>query len=249
MTQESQVKKTALVTGASRGIGRAIARELGKAGMKVLCVARSEESASRAVEAVRGDGGEAMAYACDVADPESVRTVSAEILEHHECVDVLVNNAGITRDMLFIRMSEEDWNAVLRTNLDSCFHWTKELVRPMTRRRWGRIINISSVIGLTGNAGQANYAAAKAGMIGLTKSLAKELAARSITVNAVAPGFIETDMTRELSDEVRENILKMVPLKRMGEPEDIASMVGFLSGPSSGYITGQVFTVDGGMVM
>ncbi len=249
MSEESEVKKTALVTGASRGIGLAIARELGNAGMKVLCVARSEESASRAVDAVRADGGEAMAYGCDVADPGAVRKVAGEILEQHECVDVLVNNAGITRDMLFIRMSEEDWNAVLRTNLDGCFHWTKELSRPMTRRRWGRIVNISSVIGLTGNAGQANYAAAKAGMIGFTKSLAKELAARSITVNAVAPGFIETDMTKDLPDEVRENILKMVPLKRMGEPADIAAMVGFLAGPAAGYITGQVFTVDGGMVM
>lgn len=249
MTDQSEVKKTALVTGASRGIGLAIAKELGAKGFRVLCVARSEESASRAVDAVREEGGEAEAFGCDVADPSAVRKTATDILERHECVDVLVNNAGITRDMLFIRMSEEDWNAVLRTNLDSCFHWTKELVRPMTRRRWGRIINISSVIGLTGNAGQANYAAAKAGMIGFTKSLAKELAARSITVNAVAPGFIETDMTRELSEEVRENILKMVPLKRMGEPSEIAATVGFLAGATAGYITGQVFTVDGGMVM
>ncbi|MEM0965539.1 MAG: 3-oxoacyl-[acyl-carrier-protein] reductase [Verrucomicrobiota bacterium] len=249
MSDDVEVKKTAVVTGASRGIGLSIAKELGKSGYRVIGVARSEESASRAVDAVRSEGGEAEAYGCDVADAEAVAEVSEKILEKYECVDVLVNNAGITRDMLFIRMSDEDWDAVLQTNLKSCFNWTKNLVRPMTRRRWGRIINISSVIGLTGNAGQANYAAAKAGMIGFTKSLAKELAARSITVNAVAPGFIQTDMTNELSEEIQENILKMIPLKRMGSAEDIAAIVGFLAGPSAGYITGQVFTVDGGMVM
>jgi len=249
MSQEIEEKKTALVTGASRGIGLGIATELGRLGFRVICVARSEESAMNAVKAVRADGGEAEAYGCDVADPEAVAKTADIILEKYECVDILVNNAGITRDMLFIRMSEEDWDSVLKTNLNSCFYWSKQLVRPMTRRRWGRVINISSVIGLTGNAGQANYAAAKAGMIGFTKSLAKELASRSITVNAVAPGFIETDMTKELPDDVQQNILKMIPLKRMGTPQDIASVVGFLTGPSAGYITGQVFTVDGGMVM
>lgn len=249
MTDQVEEKKTALVTGASRGIGLAIARELGRQGLRVVCVARTEESASKAVKAVREEGGEAEAFGCDVADSEAVSQTAEKILEKYECVDVLVNNAGITRDMLFIRMSEEDWDAVLKTNLNSCFYWSKNLVRPMTRRRWGRVINISSVIGLTGNAGQANYAAAKAGMIGFTKSLAKELAARSITVNAVAPGFIETDMTRELGEEIQGNILKMIPLKRMGTPEEVAATVGFLAGPSAGYITGQVFTVDGGMVM
>ena len=249
MSAENMDKKTALVTGASRGIGLAIAKELGSLGFRVLCVARSTESASRAVEAVREDGGEAEAYGCDVGDSAAVAKTAEEILEKHECVDVLVNNAGITRDMLFIRMSDEDWEAVLQTNLNSCFYWSKNLVRPMTRRRWGRVINITSVIGLTGNAGQANYAAAKAGMIGFTKSLAKELAARSITVNAVAPGFIQTDMTKELSDDIQANILKMIPLKKMGAPEDIAKTVGFLVGPGAEYITGQVFTVDGGMVM
>ena len=249
MADEIEEKKTALVTGASRGIGLAIARELGSAGFRVIAVARSEESASKAVDAVRADGGEAEAFGCDVGDADSVARVSETVLEKNECIDVLVNNAGITRDMLFIRMSDEDWSDVLRTNLDSCFHWCKNLARPMTRRRWGRVINISSVIGLTGNAGQANYAAAKAGMIGFTKSLAKELAPRSITVNAVAPGFVETDMTGGLGEEIRADILKMIPLKRMGAPEDIASLVGFLAGSSAGYITGQVFTVDGGMVM
>ncbi|MBC2601555.1 3-oxoacyl-ACP reductase FabG [Puniceicoccus vermicola] len=249
MSEQVEEKKTALVTGASRGIGLAIARELGSLGFRVLCVARSEESASKAVEAVRADGGEAEAYGVDVSDSKAVAAASEEILKKYECVDVLVNNAGITRDMLFIRMSEDDWDAVLQTNLNSCFYWSKNLIRPMTRRRWGRVINISSVIGLTGNAGQANYAAAKAGMIGFTKSLAKELAARSITVNSVAPGFIQTDMTNELGEDIQGNILKMIPLKRMGKPEDIAATVGFLAGPNAGYITGQVFTVDGGMVM
>tara|TARA_R100000027_G_scaffold67314_2_gene65546 strand:+ start:23479 stop:24228 length:750 start_codon:yes stop_codon:yes gene_type:complete len=249
MTDQAEEKKTALVTGASRGIGLAIAKELGSLGFRVLCVARSVESASRAVEAVREQGGEAEAYGCDVADSEAVAAASEEILKKYECVDVLVNNAGITRDMLFIRMSEDDWDDVLKTNLNSCFYWSKNLIRPMTRRRWGRVINISSVIGLTGNAGQANYAAAKAGMIGFTKSLAKELAARSITVNSVAPGFIATDMTQKLGDEIQTNILKMIPMKRMGDPEEIAATVGFLAGPRAGYITGQTFTVDGGMVM
>ncbi|MGE9291673.1 MAG: 3-oxoacyl-ACP reductase FabG [Puniceicoccales bacterium] len=249
MTDQVEEKKTALVTGASRGIGLAIAKELGSLGFRVICVARSVESASNAVDAVRADGGEAEAYGVDVADSKAVAAASEAILEKYGCVDVLVNNAGITRDMLFIRMSEEDWDAVLTTNLNSCFYWSKNLIRPMTRRRWGRVINISSVIGLTGNAGQANYAAAKAGMIGFTKSLAKELAARSITVNSVAPGFIETDMTRELGEDIQGNILKMIPLKRMGKPEEIAATVGFLAGPNAGYITGQVFTVDGGMVM
>jgi len=247
--EENEKKKIALVTGASRGIGLGIARRLAQSGMHVLCVSRSEKSYAPAVQSIRDAGGQADGYACDVADAEAVRTTCAEILEKHECVDVLVNNAGITKDMLFIRMDEDDWHQVIQTNLSSCFYWTKGLVRPMTRRRWGRIINISSVIGLTGNAGQANYAAAKAGIIGMSKSLAKELASRSITVNVVAPGFIETDMTSELSAEIQEGILKMIPLKRMGTCDDIAEMVHFLAGNSSSYITGQTFTVDGGMVM
>ncbi len=249
MSDEESEMRTALVTGASRGIGLAIAEELGRRGMRVLCVARSTESAGRAVAAVEAAGGVAEAYGCDVADAGAVAALGEEVLGKHGYVDTLVNNAGITRDNLFIRMDGSEWDEVLRTNLDSCFHMTRAFVRPMTRKRFGRILNISSVIGLTGNAGQANYAAAKAGMIGLTKSLAKELAARSITVNAVAPGFIETDMTSELGEETRGTILKLIPLKRMGTPADIASMVGYLSSPEAAYITGQVFTVDGGMVI
>ena len=170
-------------------------------------------------------------------------------MAEHGVIDILVNNAGITRDGLLFRMSEDDWDSVVATNLTSCYSWIKHLARPMTRKRWGRIINMASVIGLMGNAGQANYAAAKAGMIGLTKSLAKEFAARNVTVNAIAPGFITTDMTSELSDDQRDAIKSMIPMKRMGSVDDIAHMSSFLASEKAGYITGQVFTVDGGMVM
>ncbi|MGB0258759.1 MAG: 3-oxoacyl-ACP reductase FabG, partial [Coraliomargarita sp.] len=172
-----------------------------------------------------------------------------QFLEEHGTVDILVNCAGITRDGLLFRMSDENWDDVIATNLTSCFTWTKHLARPMTRKRWGRIINISSVIGLMGNAGQANYAAAKAGIHGMTKSLAKEFAARNVTVNAVAPGFIETDMTAELNEQQQQGILGVIPMKRMGKAEDIAATTNFLASDDAGYITGQVFTVDGGMVM
>lgn len=242
-------KKTALVTGASRGIGKAIALALHKDGYRVLCVSRSLESSKPVVDAILEDGGEARGYAVDVSDPEKIKAAAAEMLSEWNLISVLVNNAGITRDGLLIRMSDDDWNNVLRTNLDSCFYWTRELVRPMARARAGRIINIASVIGLIGNAGQTNYAAAKAGIFGMTKSVAKEFAPRSITVNAVAPGFIETDMTDVLGDEVKELILKQIPMKKMGKPEDIADVVSFIASERASYITGQVFTVDGGMVM
>lgn len=247
MTEEKK-SKTALVTGAGRGIGRAIAENLARNGHRVICVSKNPESCQSAADAILSAGGDARALAVDVAHPESVKE-ACEALLKDETIDILVNNAGITRDMLLFRMSEDDWTSVLQTNLSSCFYWVKGLCRPMTQRRWGRVINISSVIGLTGNAGQANYAAAKAGMIGLTKSLAKEFAGRKVTVNAVAPGFIETDMTGALSADLREGISKMIPLKRFGTSEDIAEMVNFLAGEQSSYITGQVFTVDGGMVM
>jgi 3-oxoacyl-[acyl-carrier protein] reductase len=249
MTMETEEKRVALVTGAGRGIGKSVAEALAAKGHHVICVSRSEGSCGAVAESIQKSGGSAEARALDVADRGAVEAACGDFLNAHGNVDILVNNAGITRDGLLFRMSEEDWDAVLQTSLSSCFSFTKHLARPMTRKRWGRIINMSSVIGLTGNAGQANYAAAKAGMIGLTKSLAKEFAARSVTVNAVAPGFIATDMTAELSEAQQEAIIGMVPLKRMGTATEIAATTAFLASEEASYITGQVFTVDGGMVM
>ena len=242
-------KKVALITGAGRGIGKSIAELFAERGLHVICVSRSANSCGAVAEAINESGGSAESLAVDVADKHAVSAASEQFLKEYGTVDILVNNAGITRDGLLFRMSDEDWDDVIATNLTSCFSWIKNLARPMTRKRWGRIINISSVIGLTGNAGQANYAAAKAGMLGLTKSLAKEFSARNVTVNAVAPGFIETDMTAELKDKQQESILERIPMKRMGTANEIASMTAFLASEEAGYITGQVFTVDGGMVM
>lgn len=247
--QEQNTPRVALVTGAGRGIGKAIAEELSAGGNTVICVSKNPASCGAVAEAIVAAGGNAVSRAVDVSDGTAVAAACTEILKDFGCVDILVNNAGITRDGLLMRMSAEDWNSVLATNLSSAFFWIKGLMRPMTKRRWGRIVNISSVVGIQGNAGQANYAAAKAGLIGLTKSLAKEFSTRNITVNAIAPGFITTDMTAVLSEEVQQKIKSVIPLGRFGSPQDIAGTVGFLCSERAGYITGQVFSVDGGMAM
>ena len=246
---DQEDKKIALVTGAGRGIGKAIALSLAEEGYHIICVSRSEASCGAVAKEIESKGGSAEAHAVDVSDASAVEKACEALLEKHGLINILVNNAGITKDNLVFRMGEDDWDAVLNTNLKSVFTFTKHLARPMTRKRWGRIINIASVIGLIGNAGQANYSAAKAGIIGLSKSLAKEFAARNVTVNVVAPGFIETDMTSILSEEQKTSIVGVIPMKRMGKASDIANMTTFLASDKSDYITGQVFTVDGGMVM
>ena len=209
-------------------------------------VARSEDRAAETAEILEGPG---IALACDVADPGQCSDVAARVQDELGPIDVLVNNAGITRDNILVRLKDEDWEAVLETNLRGAFNTTRAVARGMMKRRSGRIINISSVVGLTGNSGQANYAASKAGLIGLTKSVAQELAGRGVLANVVAPGFIETDMTSELPDEAREALSERIPLGRFGTPEDVAGVVRFLAGPSGSYMTGQVLVVDGGMVM
>ena len=241
--------RVALVTGAGRGIGKAIADLLAKNGVTVICVSKSADSCGATAAGIVAAGGKAKALAVDVANGAAVAKASAELIAEFGHIDILVNNAGITKDGLLFRMSQEDWDSVMATNLTSCYHWTKHIGRPMTQKRWGRIVNITSVVGLMGNPGQANYCAAKAGMIGFTKSIAKEFAARNVTSNAVAPGFIKTDMTANLPAEAGEKLLSVIPLKRLGEAADIAHMTAFLCSEEAGYITGQVFTVDGGMVM
>src|ERR1700757_3332390 len=247
MRFEGQV---AVVTGAGRGIGRAIALRFASEGAGVACVSRTEKNAKKTADEINGLRSEsAKAYAVDVAEHAAVQKIAASILEDLGQADILVNNAGVTRDALAMRMSLEDWDAVINTNLRGAFSFIHAFVRAMTKQRSGRIINISSVIGPMGNAGQTNYAASKAGLIGLTKSLARELASRQITVNAVAPGFIITDMTAGLSDQIKDSIQSKIPLAKTGTPEDIAAAVAFLASPEAAYITGQVLCVDGGIVM
>src|ERR1051326_5857630 len=239
----------AVVTGAGRGIGRAIALRFAAEGADVVCVSRTVENSAKVAEEVRALGRRAWAHAVDVAAADAVAAAGEKILAETGRVDILVNNAGVTRDGLLMRMSEDDWDTVLDTNLKGAFLFTKSFTRGFVKQRSGRIINVASVIGLMGNAGQCNYAASKAALLGFTKSVARELASRGITVNALAPGFIVTDMTTGLGDEVRNGILKQIPLGVFGEPEDIAQAALFLASPAARYVTGQVLTVDGGMVM
>jgi 3-oxoacyl-[acyl-carrier protein] reductase len=241
--------KVSLVTGASRGIGRAVARELAARGATVLAAARDQEKLAAVVSAIVAEGGKALAVPLDVADRASVEAAFEAILKAHGRLDHLVNNAGITRDNLVLRMKPEDWQQVLDTNLTGAFLCTQAALRPMLKQRGGRIVNITSVVGLTGNPGQANYAASKAGLVGFTRSVAREVASRSITVNAVAPGFIETDMTAAMSDKAREAVASLIPLGRVGQPEDVAAAVAFLVSDRAAYITGQVLSVDGGFHM
>jgi 3-oxoacyl-[acyl-carrier protein] reductase len=242
--------KVAVVTGAGRGIGQAIARTYAEAGARVAVVSRTEANAVRAAEEINAlIPGAAKPYAVDVADGEAVMAMGKRVLEDFGTVDILVNNAGLTRDGLLLRMSSEDWDAVIDTNLKGAFHMVKAFQRVMLKVKGARIINVASVIGLMGNAGQANYAASKAGLIGFTKSLAREFAGRGVTANAIAPGFISTDMTGALSEEIRNGILGKIPLGTFGEVGDIAAAALYLASAEARYVTGQVLVVDGGMVM
>jgi 3-oxoacyl-[acyl-carrier protein] reductase len=239
----------AVVTGAGRGIGRAIALRFAAEGADVVCVSRTAENSEKVAAEVRALGRRAWALAVDVSDAKAVDAAAEKILADAGKVDILVNNAGVTRDALLMRMTDEAWDTVLNTNLKGAFHFTRALSRHFLKQRSGRIINIASIIGLIGNAGQTNYAASKAALIGFTKSAARELASRGITVNAVAPGFVETDMTASLKPEVKTELTKQIPLGILGQPEDIAHAALYLASPAARYVTGQVLTVDGGMVM
>jgi 3-oxoacyl-[acyl-carrier protein] reductase len=241
--------KTAFVTGASRGIGRACALALSKAGARVALAARDLARLEHVAAEIRGGGGEAFVVAMDVSSADSIKEALALAAKDFGRIDILVNNAAITKDGLALRMKKDDWDAVLATNLTGAFLATQQVLHGMMKERWGRVINISSVVAEAGNPGQANYVASKAGLIGLTKSLAQEMASRNITVNAVAPGFIDTDMTAGLSQELKDNMLGHIPLKRFGKAEDVAAAVRFLASEEAGYITGQVLNVNGGMYM
>ncbi len=243
------VNQIAVVTGAGRGIGRSIALRFATAGADVVCLSRTVENSEKVAAEVRACGRNAWAIAVDVSDAVSVQAAAERILSEAGKVDILVNNAGVTRDGLLMRMSEADWDSVLNTNLRGAFLVTKAFTRSFIKQRSGRIINVASVIGLVGNAGQSNYAASKAGLIGFTKSVAKELGSRGITCNAIAPGFIETDMTASLTEAQKEAITKQIPLGSLGRAEDIAEAALYLAGPGGRYVTGQVLAVDGGMVM
>ena len=245
----SLANRIALVTGASQGIGRACAVKLAAEGATVAVAARNQEKLAELVAQIAASGGKAAAFPLDVADEEQIKSAFKAVLAQFGKIDILVNNAGITRDQLVMRMKRADWDAVLNTNLTSAYLCIQQAIGPMLKQRWGRIINISSVFGQTGQAGQANYAASKAGLIGLTMAMAREVGSRSITCNAVAPGFIETAMTSALSDDFKQNAVKMIPLGRVGSPEDVANAVAFLASEEAAYITGHVLNVNGGMLM
>jgi 3-oxoacyl-[acyl-carrier protein] reductase len=241
--------RVAFVTGASRGIGKACALALAGAGARVALAARHREKLEEVASEIRARSGEAYVVELDLASDDSIKSAFAVTAKEFGRIDILVNNAGITRDNLALRMKKDDWNAVLETNLTGSFRAIQQVLQGMMRERWGRIVNITSVVGEAGNAGQANYAASKAGLIGLTKSMAQEMASRQITVNAVSPGFIDTDMTSVLGDEVKAKVLQAIPLRRLGTAEDVAAAVRFLASEEAGYITGHVLAVNGGMYM
>jgi len=242
-------KKVAVVTGASRGIGRSMAETYARAGAHVICVSRNEDALNVVADGIKSNGGSASVTAINVSNLEEFQNLIKDTTDTYGSIDILVNNAGITRDTLIVRMSEEDWDTVIDVNLKGAFNGIKAVTRTMMKQRFGRIINISSVVGLTGNAGQVNYAASKAGLIGLTKATAKEIGSRGITVNCIAPGYIATDMTGQMDDKAKDLLISQIPLGRIGSPDDIAATALFLASDEAGYITGQTFTVDGGMVM
>ena len=239
--------KVAIVTGASRGIGRSVAQEISKSGAHVVCVSRSEDDLLKISKKLNDEGFSSSSFVCDVSNSNDFKKLIDDTVSKFNQVDILVNNAGITKDNLIMRMSESDWNTVIDVNLKGVFNGIKAVSRQMMKQKYGRIINISSIVGLIGNPGQANYAASKAGVIGLGKAVSKELASRNITVNTIAPGYIETDMVEDIQEAVKDNLFKQIPLGRIGKPSDIATAVLYLASDEAGYITGQTLTIDGGM--
>ncbi len=236
----------ALVTGASQGIGSVIAKKLASAGAHVICVSRTKEKIKYISENIINNGGSSSFHICDISQPLSIEKLIEDSLNEFKKIDILVNNAGITKDNLIMRMNEDQWNDVINTNLKSVFYFVKKIIRSMIKNRYGRIINISSIVGLTGNSGQSNYAASKAGLIAFSQSIAKEVATREITINCIAPGWIKTEMTDQLSEKIKEKFLNRIPMKKIGNPEDIANAVIFLASKEAQYITGQTLTIDGG---
>ena len=241
--------KVALVTGASQGIGKTIAIEMAKSGANVFCLARNKEALDATIKIITKNGDKASAFSCNISNNDEFNSIILDIVKEHGSLDILVNNAGITKDNLLIRMSDDQWDDVLNINLKGSFTCTRSVIKHMMKNKFGRIINITSIVGLTGNAGQANYAASKAGLIGLTKSIAKEVASRGITANCVAPGWIETSMTDQLSSEVKNKFLSQIPAGKIGQSKDIANTVIFLASEEAEYITGQTITVDGGRII